>query len=364
VLVGLSGGVDSAVAALLLKEAGWEVQGLFMSNWDDEDDHYCTAAQDYQDARAVAAELAIPLHRASFAREYRERVFAHFLAEHAAGRTPNPDVLCNREIKFGVGLRWARRLGATHFATGHYARLERTTDGTGLFKARDGAKDQSYFLTAVPPQEFGGLLMPLGELHKAEVRERARRAGLPVYDKPDSTGICFIGERPFREFLGRYLARTPGVIESADGEGLGTHEGLAFYTLGQRAGLNIGGRAGRSEEPWYVADKDAVRNVLTVVQGHDHPRLSSHALESGPWHWLSPPRRTAFSARVKVRYRQADQAARFEPHADGTMRVSFEHEQRAVTPGQYAVAYEGERCLGGAVIGTVTASARRSVAAA
>ncbi|HUL18166.1 MAG TPA: tRNA 2-thiouridine(34) synthase MnmA [Steroidobacteraceae bacterium] len=350
VLVGLSGGVDSAVAALLLKEAGWEVQGLFMSNWDEEDDQYCTAAQDYQDARAVAAELAIPLHRASFAREYRERVFAHFLTEHAAGRTPNPDVLCNREIKFGVALRWARRLGATHFATGHYARLEPTADGTGLFKARDAAKDQSYFLSAMPPQELGALLMPLGELHKAEVRERARRAGLPVYDKPDSTGICFIGERPFREFLARYLARTPGTIESAEGENLGTHEGLAFYTLGQRTGLNIGGRAGRPEEPWYVAEKDATRNVLIVVQGHDHARLSSHGLESGPWHWLSTPRHTPFSAGVKVRYRQADQAARLQPRADGSMHVAFEDAQRAVTPGQYAVAYEGERCLGGAVI--------------
>jgi len=364
VIVALSGGVDSAVAALLLKEAGWEVQGLFMNNWDEDDDAYCTAAQDFQDARAVADELGVPLHRASFARSYRECVFAHFLHEHAAGRTPNPDVLCNREIKFGVGLAWARRLGADYFATGHYARLLPAPEGMGLFKARDAAKDQSYFLAAVPPGQFTHTLMPLGELEKAAVRERARRAGLAVHDKPDSTGICFIGERPFREFLGRFVSKSPGAIESVDGELLGTHEGLAFYTLGQRAGLNIGGRPGRPEEPWYVAAKDAARNRLIVVQGHEHPQLFSTALCTETWHWLAAPRRAAFAAGVKVRYRQADQAARFEPHADGTMRVSFEHEQRAVTPGQYAVAYEGERCLGGAVIGTVTASARRSVAAA
>ena len=363
VIVGLSGGVDSAVAALLLKEAGWEVQGLFMSNWEEDDDAYCTAAQDYQDARAVAGELGIPLHRASFARDYRERVFEHFLAEHRAGRTPNPDVLCNREIKFGVGLKWARRLGATHFATGHYARLLATADGVGLYKARDGAKDQSYFLTAVPRAELGGLLMPLGELEKSAVRERARRAGLPVYDKPDSTGICFIGERPFREFLARYLERLGGPIEAADGEWLGTHEGLAFYTLGQREGLNIGGRPGRPEAPWYVAAKDARRNALIVVQGHDHPLLSSAELKSGRWHWLAPARPMPFAAGVKVRYRQADQPALLVPHADGSVRVQFERPQRAVTSGQYVVAYDGERCLGGAVIEYVTAPAASCVAA-
>ncbi len=364
VIVGLSGGVDSAVAALLLQQAGWEVQGLFMSNWEEDDDAYCTAAQDYQDARAVAGVLGIPLHKASFAREYRERVFGHFLSEHAAGRTPNPDVLCNREIKFGVGLTWARRLGATHFATGHYARIAAAPDGTALLKARDAAKDQCYFLHAVPREEFSRVLMPLGELVKAEVRERARHAGLPVFDKPDSTGICFIGERPFREFLARFLKGVPGPIESADGERLGTHEGLAFHTLGQRTGLNIGGRSGRPEQPWYVAVKDASRNTLVVVQGHDHRLLSSAGLTSGPWHWLVPPRRQPFAASVKVRYRQADQPARLVPAADGTVRVIFEQPQRAVTPGQYIVAYEAERCLGGAVIEAVDTAAGAAAAAA
>jgi tRNA-uridine 2-sulfurtransferase len=355
VIVGLSGGVDSAVAALLLKEQGWDVQGLFMSNWDDEDDSYCTAAQDFQDARAVAQELGIPLHRVSFAKEYRDRVFEHFLSEQRAGRTPNPDVLCNREIKFGVALKYVHRLGGTHFATGHYARLISQADGKiELHKARDGAKDQSYFLHAVATEHLAQSLMPLGELEKGSVRERARRAGLPVFDKPDSTGICFIGERPFREFLGQFLDKTPGSIESPEGERLGTHQGLAFYTLGQRGGLQIGGKRGHAEEPWYVAVKDGKRNVLVVVQGHDHPLMSSEALTTGPMNWLTAaPRTTPFRCTAKVRYRQADQAALCEPQPDGTARLIFDAPQRAVTPGQYAVLYDGDRCLGGAVIETI-----------
>lgn len=354
IIVGLSGGVDSAVAALLLKERGWEVHGLFMSNWEEDDDGYCTAAQDFQDARAVAAELGIPLHRVSFAAEYRERVFRHFLCEYRAGRTPNPDVLCNREIKFGVALRYAERLGAESFATGHYARLAEGREGIELRKARDRSKDQSYFLHAVEPAELARTVMPIGDLEKAEVRERARQAGLPVFDKPDSTGICFVGERPFREFLGRYLTERPGPIESADGERLGEHQGLSFYTLGQRAGLNIGGRSGRPELPWYVAAKDPSGNRLIVVQGQDHPLLLSSQLTTGPLHWLARPRPEPFRCTVKVRYRQADQPASLEPLPGGAARIVFEQAQRAVTPGQYAVVYEGERCLAGAVIETVT----------
>lgn len=354
VIVGLSGGVDSAVAALLLKEQGADVQGLFMSNWEEDDGAYCTAAEDFQDARGVARELGIPLHRVSFALEYRERVFEHFLREQRAGRTGNPDVLCNREIKFGVALAYAQRLGATWFATGHYARLVHRAGGIEIHKARDAAKDQSYFLHAVEPAHLARTFLPLGELEKREVRALARRAGLPVHDKPDSTGICFIGERPFREFLGQFLPSAPGPIESPDGERLGTHEGLAFYTLGQRAGLRIGGQRGHLEQPWYVAAKDSARNTLIVVQGHDHPLLSSLALSTGPVHWLDPARRPPLRCTVKVRYRQADQPAAVEPIAGSTaVRVRFDQPQRAVTPGQYVVLYEGTRCLGGAVIDSV-----------
>jgi tRNA-specific 2-thiouridylase len=364
VIVGLSGGVDSAVAALLLTEAGCEVEGIFMSNWEeDDDDAYCTAARDFQDARAVAAELGIVLHRVDFATEYRDRVFRYFLREQEAGRTPNPDVLCNREIKFGVALEWAQRLGATHFATGHYARLTAAADGPALCKARDSGKDQSYFLHAVERAALARTLMPLGELQKNEVRALARRAGLPVFDKPDSTGICFIGERPFREFLARFLARTPGPIETPDGERVGTHDGLPFYTLGQRTGLYIGGRAGRLEQPWYVAAKDTARNALIVVQGHDHPLLYTTALATGQWHWLTAPRAEAFRCAARVRYRQSEQAARFEPCVDGSARIVFDQPQRAVTPGQYVVAYDGERCLGGSVIESDTTALVQRAAA-
>jgi tRNA-uridine 2-sulfurtransferase len=349
VIVGLSGGVDSAVAALLLCDAGYDVQGLFMSNWD-EDDAYCTTAQDYQDARTVAAELGIVLHRVNFADQYRAQVFAHFLAEYRAGRTPNPDVLCNREIKFGLCLDYATRLGAQLFATGHYARRVELEDGPALYQARDQGKDQSYFLHSVARGRFARVRFPLGELLKQQVRELARRRGLAVHDKPDSTGICFIGERPFAQFLGRYLQATPGPIESLDGRALGQHRGLPFYTLGQRAGLAIGGARGCAQEPWYVAHKDGERNALIVVQRHQQHRLEACAVATGPFNWLCAERRGSFEAGVKLRYRQPEQPASVSIRPDGCAWIEFQTPQRAATPGQFAVLYQQGRCLGGAVV--------------
>ncbi len=287
VIVGLSGGVDSAVAALLLKQAGHDVQGLFMSNWEEDEEGYCTAAEDFQDARRVCDEIGIPLHQVSFAREYRDRVFQHFLDEYSAGRTPNPDILCNREIKFGVCFDYAFRLGAERFATGHYARIDTGPDPVRLLRGLDPGKDQSYFLHAVGAEALGRSLFPIGALHKPEVRRIAREHGLPVSAKKDSTGICFIGERPFRRFLEDYLPAQPGRIETPEGDLLGEHHGLMFYTLGQRAGLGLGGRRGHAESPWYVAAKDLARNVLVVVQGHDHPLLMSTWLDTEPVAWVA-----------------------------------------------------------------------------
>src|ERR1700722_17630148 len=355
VIVGMSGGVDSAVSALLLRDAGFDVQGLFMSNWDD-DDAYCTAAADFQDARRVCEVLGLPLHRVSFAAEYRERVFAHFLREYQAGRTPNPDVLCNREIKFGLCLDYMQRLGASWIATGHYARLHRTESGTHLLKAADSAKDQSYFLHAVAESALARTLFPIGDLHKAQVRQLAHATGLPVYDKPDSTGICFIGERPFQEFLSRYLALEPGPIETDTGLVVGEHRGLALYTLGQRSGLKVGGRAGAAAAPWYVADKIAQRNALIVVQDQDHPLLLSDAFEVEEMHWLNSPhtRGEPLECTVKTRYRQRDLQCTLRPSARRAAgrfwHVALNEPARAVTPGQYAVFYADARCLGGGVI--------------
>jgi tRNA-specific 2-thiouridylase len=351
VIVGMSGGVDSSVSAWLLREQGYEVEGLFMSNWDEDEDGYCTAAQDFQDARKVCDRLRIPLHKISFAGEYRERVFAYFLEEYRAGRTPNPDVLCNREIKFGVCFDYARRLGADWVATGHYARVQHGSVPR-LFKGLDPQKDQSYFLHAIDGAALSRTLFPIGELHKSAVREIARREALPVFDKKDSTGICFIGERPFAQFLERYLPAQPGVIEDLSGRVVGEHRGLMYYTLGQRQGLRIGGLRAAEESPWYVARKDLARNVLIVVQGHDHPALFQSSLEASRLSWIAgQPPAGHFLCTAKVRYRQADQPCTVEIVGERA-RVQFDTPQRAITPGQYVVFYSGDECLGGGVIET------------
>jgi tRNA-specific 2-thiouridylase len=352
VVLAISGGVDSAVAAVLLRRAGYDVHALFMRNWDATDDDYCTAAADLQDARRICDDLEIPLHAVTFAAEYRDRVFQHFLDELAAGRTPNPDVACNREIKFGVCYEHALRLGADFFATGHYAR----TTGGRLLRGLDPGKDQTYFLHTVSGDLLARTLFPVGALPKEEVRRIAREHALPVHDKRDSTGICFIGERPFAQFLAGYLPAQPGPIETPEGRRLGMHRGLMYYTLGQRQGLDVGGVRGAAEKPWYVAVKDLARNALVVVQQHDHPLLLSHEFDTEPAQWIagSPPAHR-FRCTVKTRYRQADQACEVEVQPDGRCRVRADVPQRAVTPGQSAVFYAGESCLGGAIIGTVQA---------
>jgi tRNA-specific 2-thiouridylase len=349
VIVGLSGGVDSAVAALLLVEQGYRVEGLFMDNWDD-DDGYCTAAEDFQDARQVAEQLDIPLHKVDFAAEYRERVFSHFLDAYRAGLTPNPDVLCNSEIKFKAFLDYAERLGAEKIATGHYARTRQTADGVQLLRGLDAGKDQSYFLHAVNPAALARALFPVGELQKSEVRARARAAGFDNFAKKDSTGICFIGERRFREFLQRFLPTEPGEMVTPQGRTIGRHLGLAFYTLGQRQGLGIGGVKGAPDEPWYVVAKAPEQNRLIVAQGHDHPLLFANGLIARRLHWMvGDPPSESFTGTAKIRYRQRDQACSVEMDGD-TAQVRFDEPQRAVTPGQYCVFYRGEICLGGGVI--------------
>ena len=354
VIVALSGGVDSAVTALLLRDAGHDVQCVHMTNWRD-DDGYCEAAADFQDARRVCRELGLPLHRVDFSREYREQVFAEFLAEHRRGRTPNPDVLCNREIKFGVLREYARRLGGRALATGHYARIGRAGDRVELRKARDPSKDQTYFLAGVHARHLDDALFPLGDLTKADVRRIAHDARLPVAAKRDSTGICFIGERPFAEFLRRYLDAPAGVIRASDGRALGTHAGLPYYTLGQRQGLGIGGRAGDSGEPWYVAAKDHAANELIVVQGQNHPLLFRQRVLASGLHWVGepPPGWSSGAPLVcaaKIRYRQAEQACTVEARGAGRIEVRFETPQRVPTPGQYVVLYDDDRCLGAATI--------------
>ena len=351
VILGLSGGVDSAVAAVLLKEAGAEVHALHMTNWED-DEGYCTAAEDLQDARRVCEQLDIPLHHANFSRQYRDRVFEYFLDAYRAGRTPNPDVLCNREIKFGVFREYAKRLGGAWLATGHYARTADIDGVTALLKAADAGKDQSYFLHAVSAEALAETVFPLGDLQKDEVRKIARDHGLAVHDKKDSTGICFIGERPFREFLSSYLPANPGPIQTPTGRTIGEHHGLVYYTLGQRQGLGIGGRSDAGEAPWYVVDKAIRDNALIVDQG-DSPLLLSSSLRGTEASWIGAAPQgldSGMRCSAKVRYRQSDQPCTVTRSNDGSLLVTFDEPQRAIAPGQFVVLYAAERCLGGAVI--------------
>jgi len=359
VVIGLSGGVDSAVTAWLLKQQGHEVVGIFMKNWEDDDDSdYCSSNIDFVDAAAVADVIGIEIEHVNFAADYKDRVFAEFLREYQAGRTPNPDVLCNAEIKFKAFLDHAMRLGAEKIATGHYARVREKAHGRfELLKGLDPLKDQSYFLHRLTQAQLAKTLFPVGELPKTEVRRIAGEAGLPNAKKKDSTGICFIGERPFREFLNRYLSHQPGPIVDDRGRRIGQHVGLSFYTLGQRQGLGIGGvkekgaaRGAGDHAPWFVARKDLDRNALVAVQGHDHPWLQSHSLVFDDASWVAgtPPADGALAA--KARYRQADATCRLAALGQGRFSLQFDTAQWAVTPGQSAVLYDGEVCLGGGVI--------------
>jgi tRNA-specific 2-thiouridylase len=351
VVIGMSGGVDSAVAALLLKRAGHEVTGLFMKNWEDDDDgEYCSTREDLVDAAAAAEVIGIDLEAVNFAAEYKDRVFADFLREYSAGRTPNPDVLCNAEIKFKSFLDHAMRLGAEKIATGHYARVREAGTRFELLKGVDAGKDQSYFLHRLTQAQLARVLFPVGELRKAQVRRIAQEAGLPNHAKKDSTGICFIGERPFREFLNRYLPKAPGPIVDEDGRRLGEHVGLAFYTIGQRKGIGIGGKAGAAADAWYVAEKRMAANELVVVQGHDHPRLLRKSLRAEDASWTAGAAPEVPSSHTaKTRYRQADAACTLEK-ADGSIAVDFADPQWAVTPGQSVVLYDQDVCLGGGII--------------
>ena len=352
VIVGMSGGVDSSVAALLLKRQGYRVSGLFMKNWEDDDtDEYCSSREDLVDAVAVAERLGIEIDVVNFSSRYKKRVFEDFLREYRAGRTPNPDVLCNAEIKFRAFLDHALDLGADYIATGHYAQI-RSRDGVfQLLKAEDGTKDQSYFLYRLTQEQLARTLFPLGALHKRDVREFARAEGLPVHDKKDSTGICFIGERPFREFLARYLPPQPGEIRTLDGRVVGRHEGLMYYTIGQRQGLGIGGSRDGDGEPWYVAAKDCERNRLTVVQGREHPALYHSRLRATDLTWVSgiaPHCHWVYSA--KTRYRQKDAPCSIDSVSAEQCTIDFAEPQWAITPGQSVVVYESQVCLGGGII--------------
>lgn len=350
-IVGMSGGVDSSVTALHLLEEGYDVEGLFMKNWEEDDDaEYCAAAEDLKDAQAVADQLGVRLHTVNFSAEYWDRVFEYFLTEYRAGRTPNPDIMCNREIKFRAFLDHALTLGAQWIATGHYARITRSAHEIQLRKGKDPQKDQSYFLCALNEQQLERAMFPLGDLEKTEVRARAARAGLVTHAKKDSTGICFIGERKFKDFLQRFLPAQPGEIVDEHGKVIGEHQGLMFYTLGQRHGLGIGGLTTASEEPWYVAAKDLENNRLTAVQGHDHPLMLADQLTASQVNWINGPPDIPCACTAKVRYRQSPQDCIIEQLETETVTVRFKTPQRAVTPGQAVVFYEDDRCLGGAII--------------
>ena len=359
IVVGLSGGVDSSVAALLLKRQGYDVVGLFMKNWeDDDDDEYCSTRQDLIDAASAADVIGVELEAVNFAADYKDRVFADFLREYSAGRTPNPDVLCNAEIKFKAFLDHALDLGASKIATGHYAQVRETVvdreagvSRFELLRGADPAKDQSYFLHRLNQAQLSKVLFPVGHLEKTEVRRIAEEARLPNHAKKDSTGICFIGERPFREFLNRYLPREPGPIKTPDGALVGQHIGLAFYTIGQRKGIGIGGKQGSDGSAWYVADKDMAENTLIVVQGHDDPLLLKRRLSALDASWVSGDRPAEGSVHTaKSRYRQADSICQLTRVEDDELSLEFSEPQWAVTPGQSVVVYDGAVCLGGGVI--------------
>jgi len=352
VVVGLSGGVDSSVTALLLKEQGYDVVGLFMKNWEDDDtDEYCSSKQDLIDAVSVADRIGIEIEAVNFSKEYKDKVFSNFLEEYRAGRTPNPDILCNSEIKFRAFLDHAMTLGADKIATGHYAQVREVDGLFQLLKAEDGSKDQSYFLYRLNQEQLSKTLFPLGKLLKREVREIARKAGLATSEKKDSTGICFIGERPFREFLQRYMPTEPGEMRTPEGKVVGRHNGLMYYTLGQRQGLGIGGSKSGDGEPWYVAGKDLSNNILTVVQGHDHPLLQSDSLQASNIHWIAGHEpRTHWVYAAKTRYRQPDAPCEIDSIDSDRCEIRFGEAQWAVTPGQSVVVYESNVCLGGGMI--------------
>ncbi len=352
IIVGMSGGVDSSVTALLLIEQGYQVEGLFMKNWEEDDtQEYCSATVDLADAQTVADQLGIPLHTVNFSGEYWDNVFEYFLAEYKAGRTPNPDVLCNREIKFKAFLDYALHLGAEGIATGHYAALSRQGGQIQMIRAKDENKDQTYFLYMLGQAQLQHSQFPLGELDKSEVRILAEKAGLPNHKKKDSTGICFIGERKFTEFLSRYLPANPGLMVSPDGETIGEHQGLMYYTLGQRKGLGIGGRADSEANPWFVVEKDLAKNRLIVAQGHNHPLLLKRGLEASQLHWIADtPPETPQSCLARIRHRQPLQKCHITALENGNIRVQFDQKQRAVTPGQSIVFYQDRVCLGGGII--------------